>query len=197
MGKIAWKGGALLAPVPPTLVTTAHGGRRNVFTVAWTGIINTVPPKTYISVRPSRLSHELIEASGGFVVNLPTEPLARAVDFCGVRSGREIDKFEAMQLAWEPSPLLGLPMLCDSPVCLECRVFEKRPLGSHDMFLADIAGVCVDERLLDSGGGLRLDRARLLAYAHGGYYGLGSRLGGFGFSVRKKKPAKKKAMRKK
>ncbi len=193
MGKIAWKGGALLAPVPPTLVTSQSDERRNVFTAAWTGIINTIPPKTYISVRPSRLSYELIAKSGGFVVNLPTERLARAVDFCGVRSGRDLDKFEALGLRTEPSPVLGLPMLCDSPVCLECRVFETMPLGSHDMFLADIVGVCVDDALLDAAGRLRLDRAGLLAYAHGGYYALGRYLGRFGFSVMKKKTAKKKA----
>ncbi len=193
MGKVAWKGGALLAPVPPTLITCADGQRKNIFTVAWTGILNTVPPKTYIAVRPTRYSHELIEKSGGFVINLPTEALVRAADFCGVRSGRDIDKFETLGLAIEPSPVLGLPMLADSPVSLECRVFEKQPLGSHDMFLADIVGVSIEESLLDKNGKLRLDRAKLLAYAHGGYYGLGSYLGGFGFSVMKKKTAKRKA----
>ncbi len=192
MSKISWKGGALLAPVPPALVTCADGDRRNVLTVAWTGVLNTVPPKTYVSIRPARYSHELIQNSGCFVINLATESLVRAVDFCGCRSGREVDKFEAMELACEPSPVLGLPMLSACPVSLECRVFETRPLGSHDMFLADIVGVSVDDRYIDAAGKLRLDKAAVLGYCHGSYYGLGKFLGNFGFSVMKPKTAKKK-----
>lgn len=193
MAKIAWKGGALLAPVPPALITTACGDVRDIMTAAWTGMLSTVPPKTYVSVRPSRLTHELIAQSGCFVLNLPTEALARATDFCGCRSGRELDKFAACALETEPSPVLGLPMLKASPVALECRVFETRALGSHDMFLADVVGISVDDAFLDERGKLRLDKAGILAYCHGSYYGLGKFQGNFGFSVMKKKTAKKKA----
>ncbi len=193
MAKVSWKGGALLAPVPPALVTCEQEGRSNILTVAWTGILNTQPPRTYVSVRPSRFSHGIIAGSGCFLIHLATEPMARAVDFCGCRSGRELDKFAALGLETERSPVLGLPMLCASPVCLECRVFETKPLGSHDMFLADIVGVCVDERYIAAGGKLRLDKAAVLGYCHGSYYGLGKYLGDFGFSVMKPKTAKKKA----
>ena len=172
MAKVFWKGGALLAPVPPALVSCSDGERQNLLTVAWTGILNTVPPKTYISVRPSRFSYSILCQSGGFVINLPTESLVRVVDFCGCRSGRDLDKFDFLHLETDPSPVLGLPMLRACPVCLECRIFERRPLGSHDMFLADIVGVSVEERFLSASGKLRLDKAGLLGYCHGSYYGL-------------------------
>ncbi|MEG1687255.1 MAG: flavin reductase family protein [Angelakisella sp.] len=186
MSKQVWKGSALLGPIPPTLITCGSMESPNIFTVAWTGLINTIPPKTYISVRPERYSYELIRQSGEFVINLPTDKLVRAVDYCGVRSGRELDKFAAMGLTTEPAPQLACPMLAQSPVSLECKVFQMLELGSHHMFLADIVSVNVEETLLDSEGKLRLDRAGLLAYAHGDYYRLGERLGSFGYSVRKK-----------
>ena len=187
MPKMQWKGGALLAPVPPALVTCAHGDRQNIFTVAWTGIVNTVPPKTYISVRPSRYSYELIRNSGVFAINLTTKELIRVADFCGIHTGAKMNKLERCKLSVEPASEISCPILSDSPLTLECRVTDVIPLGSHDMFLADIVAVDVDEKLVDDHGKLHLDRAGLAAFAHGEYYELGKKLGTFGFSVAKKK----------
>ena len=192
MAKIKWKGGAMLAPVPPALVTCSDGERDNVLTVAWTGITNTVPPKTYISVRPSRYSHGIIKKSGEFAINLTTRDLVRSADWCGVYTGAKVDKFSRCRLTKEPANEIGCPLIAESPLSLECRVTDVISLGSHDMFLADIVAVDVDESLLDADGKLRLERAGLVAYAHGDYFELGRRLGGFGFSVAKKKPKGKK-----
>lgn len=186
MSKIKWKGGALTAPVPPVLVTCSDGERDNVFTVAWTGILNTKPPKTYISVRPERFSYDIIKKSGCFAVNLTTENLLFAADFCGVRSGRELDKFEYCGLQKEKAQKIDCPILAQSPLSLECRVEKIVPLGTHDMFIADIVATDADESLVDSLGKLHLDKAGLLAYAHGEYFALGRKLGSFGMSVRKK-----------
>lgn len=187
MSKIQWKGGALLAPLPPVMVTCGTMENANIITVAWTGLINTIPPKTYISVRPSRYSYSMIRESGEFAVNLTPAPLVRAADFCGIYTGRKVDKFARCNLTKEPSKTLACPLIEQSPLALECRVTEVIPLGTHDMFLADIVGVAVDETLLDAEGKLHLERAHLAAFAHGEYYELGRRLGAFGFSVKKKK----------
>ena len=187
MAKVQWKGGALLAPVPPALVTCANGEEQNVLTVAWTGITNTVPPKTYISVRPSRHSYEIIKQSGEFAINLTTKDLVRAADWCGVHTGAKVNKFERCRLKTEPASVIGCPILSDSPLVLECRVTDVIPLGSHDMFLADIVAADVDDGLIDADGKLHLERAGLAAFAHGEYYELGRRIGTFGFSVAKKK----------
>ena len=187
MAKIQWRGGAMLAPVPPALVTVSDGERDNVLTVAWTGITNTIPPKTYVSIRPSRYSYELLKKSGEFVINLTTEELVRAADFCGVHTGRKVDQFERCRLTREKANAVSCPLIAESPLSLECRVTDVLSLGSHEMFLADIVAVDVDERLLDAEGKLHLERAGLVAYAHGDYYGLGKRLGKFGFSVAKKR----------
>lgn len=194
MAKVKWRGGAMLAPVPPTMVTCSHNGEDNVFTVAWTGITNTIPPKTYISVRPSRYSYKLIKESGEFAINLTTADLVRAADFCGVHTGAKIDKFERCKLSKEVASEIGCPILADSPLVLECRVTDVIPLGSHDMFLSDIVAVDVDEELINADGKLRLDKAGLVAYAHGTYFELGKKIGSFGFSVarKKKKPQGKK-----
>ncbi len=194
MAKIKWRGGAMLSPVPPTMVTVSDGERENVFTVAWTGITNTIPPKTYISVRPSRYSHGIIQKSGVFAINLTTEALVRAADFCGVHTGAKVNKFERCSLSVERASEIDCPILSDSPVVLECRVTDVIPLGSHDMFLADIVATDVDETLVDANGKLHLERAGLVAYAHGDYFSLGKRLGTFGYSVarKKKKPHSKK-----
>ncbi|MBQ9785339.1 MAG: flavin reductase family protein [Clostridia bacterium] len=195
MAKIKWRGGAMLSPVPPTMVTVADGERENVFTVAWTGITNTIPPKTYISVRPSRYSHGIIQKSGVFAINLTTEALVRAADFCGVHTGAKVNKFERCSLSTERASEIDCPILCDSPVVLECRVTDVISLGSHDMFLADIVATDVDESLVDANGKLHLEKAGLVAYAHGDYFSLGKRLGTFGYSVakKKKKPHPKKS----
>lgn len=187
MAKVVWRGGAMLAPVPPALVTCSDGERDNVLTVAWTGITNTIPPKTYVSIRPSRHSYAMIRKSGEFVINLTTESLLRAADFCGVHTGAKVDKFARCHLTRETASQVACPLLAESPLSLECRVTDVISLGSHDMFLADIVAVDVDEALLDSGGKLHLERAGLVAYAHGDYFALGKRLGNFGFSVAKKK----------
>lgn len=188
MPKQSWKGGALLAPLPAVLVSCGSMEKPNVLTIAWTGIINTQPPKTYISIRPERYSYPLIKKSGEFVINLTTEKLVRAVDFCGVRSGRENDKFELCNLTAERAPKLkNCPMIAESPVSLECRVTGETELGSHNLLLADIVAVNVDEALLSKSGALDMGKAGLLAFAHGQYYALGRNLGSFGFSVAKKK----------
>ena len=193
MSKQIWKGSALLAPVPPVLVSCGQGESANLITVAWAGIVCTRPPRLSISVRPCRHSYPLLCEQGEFVVNLPTEKLLRAVDWCGVKSGKDVDKFSAMGLTSSPASTVACPILEESPVNLECRIFERIPLGSHDLFLADITAIQVDESLLDSNGKLCLEKANLLAYAHGGYFSLGEQLGTFGYSVRKKKkPARRK-----
>ena len=186
MAKIQWKGGALLAPVPPVMVSCGTMEESNIITVAWTGLINTIPPKTYISVRPSRHSYEIIKNSGEFAINLTPASLVRTADFCGIYTGRKVDKFTRCALTKEPAANLACPLIAESPLALECKVTEIIPLGTHDMFLADIVGVSVDPQLLDKEGKLHIERAGLAAFAHGEYYELGKRIGTFGFSVRKK-----------
>ena len=187
MAKIKWRGGALLSPVPPALVTCSHEGKDNVLTVAWTGIVNTVPPKTYISVRPSRYSHGLISKSGVFAINLTTKALVRDADWCGVYTGAKVDKFARRGLTKEKATEIDCPIIAESPLALECKVTDVISLGTHDMFLADIVAVDVDDSLLDEKGKLHLERAGLIAYAHGDYFELGKKLGTFGYSVAKKK----------
>ena len=187
MQKEIWPGGALLAPVPPALVSCGSLEAPAVLTVGWTGIVNTRPPRTYVSIRPERNSYPMIKESGEFVINLPPARLARAVDLCGCRSGRQVDKFSLAHLTATPASAVSAPLIAECPVSLECRVFQSILLGSHEMFLADILAVQVDAALLDDAGRLCLERADLLAYAHGGYFRLGEQLGSFGYSVRKKK----------
>ena len=198
MAKLQWKPGTLLAPAPPALVSCGTMEAHNVLTAAWTGIVCSEPPMTYVSIRPKRYSHHMILERGEFVINLPTQAIVRATDLCGVKSGRDGDKFALAGLTAEPSALVAAPGIGECPVSLECRVREVLHLGSHDMFLSDIVAVDVDPGYVDEKGALHLEKAGLLAYAHGGYYGLGRQLGTFGFSVRKKpvrrgaKPAKRK-----
>lgn len=187
MPKITWKGGTLTAPVPPALISCRHGGRDNLITVAWTGIVCSDPPKTYISLRPSRLSYSMIRESGVFAVNLPSSHIIRSIDFCGVRSGRDVDKFAACRLTAEEADKIDCPTVAESPISLECRVTDIVPLGSHDMFLADIVAVDVDERYIDENGKLCIERCSLAAYAHGSYFALGKKIGSFGYSVKKKR----------
>lgn len=185
------KGGALLAPVPAVLVSCGTMDKPNLFTVAWTGITNTQPPKTYISVRKSRYSYELIKQSGEFVINLTRAEMVKAVDFCGVRSGRDIDKFAHCALTPIAASEVSAPMVEECPLSIECRVTQIIELGTHDLFLADIVSVSADETLMDESGRLMLDRANLMAYCHGEYFTLGKKIGKFGFSVQKKKKKKK------
>ena len=187
MARQNWKGSVLLAPVPPTMVTSAYGEKKNVFTVAWTGVLNTQPPKTYISVRPERYSYELIKNSGEFIINLTTASMVKNADRCGTYSGKNVDKFKKYSIETVESDNVSAPILKDSPVALECKVTEIVKLGTHDMFIADIVGVSVDESYLDDSGKLCLSKANLAAYAHGEYFALGKKIGKFGFSVAKRK----------
>lgn len=190
MAKIAWRGGALVAPVPPAMISCGTMEQSNIITVAWTGILGTVPPKTYISVRPRRHSYNIIRESGEFVINLTTEALIHAADYCGMYTGAKVDKFSACALTKEEVPGFSCPMIAEAPLSLACRVTEVVPMGSHDMFIADVVSVHVDETLIDANGKLRLEMAHLAAFAHGEYYGLGKKLGWFGFSAVKKKKKK-------
>ena len=189
MAKQKWKGGALLAPVPPAMVTCGNDadGTANIITVAWTGIINTVPPKTYVSIRPSRHSYALIRESGEFAINLTSTDLVRSADFCGIYTGAKVDKFAKCGLHKEEASEVSCPIIEESPLSLECRVTDVIELGSHHMFLADIVAVDVDEKLLNNEGKLCLERGKLAAFSHGEYFALGEKIGYFGFSVKKKK----------
>lgn len=192
MGKIPWKGGTLLSPVPPVMVSCSDGEKENILTVAWTGILCSDPPKTYISVRPSRHSYQMIRQSGEFVINLTSADLAKAADYCGIYTGAKVDKFEKCRLTKSPSEAVRCPGIAESPLSLECKVTEIIPLGSHDMFMADIVGVDVREDLIDESGKLHMEKADLAAYSHGEYFALGKKLGKFGFSTAKKGNKKNK-----
>lgn len=187
MAKQHWKGGALIAPVPPVMVSCGDMEHSNIMTVAWTGIINTIPPKTYISVRPSRHSYKIIKESGEFAINLTPASLVKCADYCGIYTGAKVDKFQKCGLHKEPAQKLSCPVISECPVSLECKVTEVISLGTHDMFIADIVGVNIDESLLDKNGKLCMEKASLCAYAHGDYYELGKKIGKFGFSTDKKK----------
>lgn len=187
MTKITWKPGTLLAPVPPALITSGNKEHPNVMTAAWTGIICSEPVITYVSLRPSRYTHELVSQYKEFVINLPTWKEAAAVDTVGVKSGRDIDKFALTGLTAEPAAVVQAPLIAECPVSIECKVLDIRSFGTHDMFLAEVVAVNVDERYIDETGALDLEKAGLLAYAHGFYYTLGRKIGKFGFSVEKKK----------
>ena len=177
--------GALTAPLPPVMVTVGDMEKSNVLTVAWTGILATVPPKTYVSVRPSRHSYAMLREHGEFVINLAPASLAREVDFVGIYTGAKMDKFERCKLTRLESEKVSAPTIAECPVALECRVCEVKSMGSHDVFIADILNVSCHEELFDEAGRLCLERANLLAYAHGEYFSLGEKLGKFGFSTAK------------
>ena len=191
LSKVNWKGGALLAPLPAVMVSCGSMEKSNIITVAWCGIINTSPPKTYISLRPERYSHEIIRESGEFVINLTPSSLAKKADFCGMYTGRRVDKFAKCNFTKEKATSVGAPMIAECPISIECKFTDVISLGTHDMFLADIVAVNVDEALIENGR-LCINRAHLAAFAHGEYYKLGERIGKFGFSVKKKNTPKKK-----
>ena len=190
MSKITLKPGTLLAPLPAVLVTCGTMEKANALTIAWTGIINTIPPMTYISVRPERHSYPIIKETGEFVINLTTSAMARETDFCGVRSGRDMNKIEKCKLTLTAGKTVSAPVIEQSPLSLECKVREIKELGSHHMFIAEITGIQAEERFMDSKGKLNLQQAGLMAYSHGEYFALGRKLGDFGFSVRKKSKRK-------
>lgn len=188
MAKQTWKAGNMVYPLPAVMVSCGREGERpNIITVAWTGTICTNPPMLYISVRPQRYSYDILCETGEFVVNLTTKKLAQATDYCGVRSGRDVDKFKETGLTAVPALHVKSPMIAESPVNIECRVTEKKELGSHHMFLAEVLAVHVDEGYLDEKGRFRLNESGLMAYSHGEYLGLGKEIGTFGYSVKKTK----------
>ena len=187
MGRKILAPGTLLAPLPAALVTSGDTEKYAVLTVAWTGIICTRPPMTYISVRPERYSYGFIKENGEFVINLTTSKMARETDFCGMKSGRDTDKIKKCGFHIEPASAVIAPVITESPVSLECKVCEVKALGSHDMFIADIVAINADERYIDSKGRINLQQSGLMAYSHGEYFSLGRKLGDFGFSVAKKK----------
>ncbi|HJB19103.1 MAG TPA: flavin reductase family protein [Candidatus Bariatricus faecipullorum] len=194
MAKQLWKGGNMLYPVPAVMVSLADREEKsNIITVAWAGTVCTNPPMLSISVRPERYSYGILKDTGEFVVNLTTEHLARATDFCGVKSGRDVDKFRELGLTEESAEFVRAPLIGESPVNLECRVTKVEELGSHHLFLAEVLAVHADEAYLDENNRFALEKTRPLAYVHGQYYGLGNLLGTFGYSVRKRKKTRKKS----
>lgn len=194
MGKQVWKPGNMLYPLPAVMVSTAdRAGNSNILTIAWTGTVCTNPAMVYISVRPERYSYHMIKESGEFVINLTTEKLANAADYCGVRSGRQVDKWKECGLTADKAASLEYaPVISESPVNIECKVKEIQELGSHHMFLAEVTAVRADEAYLDENGKFDLNKTGLLAYSHGEYLGLGKKLGTFGYSVKKKSAGTRK-----
>ena len=190
MSKLKWKPGTLLYPLPPVMVSCGNMDNSNILTVAWTGIICTDPAMTYVSIRKERFSYDIIKENGEFVINLASSNLAYAVDFCGVKSGRNTNKFEHCSLTKESATEVKCPMIKECPINIECRVKEIKELGTHDMFIAEILAVNVDDKYLDKTGRFDMEACNLLAYSHGNYYSLGEKLGKFGFSVEKKNKKK-------
>lgn len=198
MAKINFKPGNMIYPLPAVMVSCGDiDGESNILTVAWTGTICTNPPMAYISVRPERHSYQMIKESGEFVINLTTENLIRATDYCGVKSGRDVDKWKECHLTKEKADTVKCPLIEESPVNIECKVKEIKELGSHHMFIADVTSVHVDEKYMDEKNSFHLNDSGLIAYSHGTYFSLGRKLGTFGYSIRKKKTNIKKKSRKK
>lgn len=186
MAKEIWKPGNMLYPLPVVMVSVADkNGKNNIITLAWVGTVCSEPPMVSISVRPERYSYSILKETGEFVINLTTKELTFATDYCGVKSGRNVDKFKEMQLTALPASEVKAPLIAESPVNIECRVREVKPLGSHDMFLADVVAVHADERYMDENHKFHLDRAEPIVYSHGTYFSCGEELGTFGYSVRK------------
>lgn len=193
MERLNFKAGAMLGPLPAVMVSVGDMEKSNILTVAWCGILSTDPPRVYISVRPSRYSYKILKERGEFVINLTTEKLAKATDYVGIFTGAKVDKFEKCTLTKLESQKVSAPTIAEAPLALECRVFNVIESGTHDIFMADIVNVSCDSTLVDEKGRICLEKAGLIAYAHGEYFALGKKLGNFGFSaVKKKKHPKKK-----
>lgn len=187
MGKELWKPGNMLYPLPVVMVSLAdRDGHPNIITLAWVGTVCTNPPMVSISVRPERYSYPILKETGEFVINLTTKELAFATDYCGVKSGRDVDKFKEMGLTPIPAKEVAAPMIKESPVNIECKVRQILPLGSHDMFLADVVAVHADEKYMDGNRKFHLEQAEPIIYSHGSYFGCGELLGTFGYSVKKR-----------
>lgn len=192
MAKRTFKGSAILNPVPAVLITSKNKNEKvNVFTVGWIGTACTRPPMLTVAIRPERLSHGYIEEVGEFVINLPTISMTKTVDYCGVVSGKKEDKIDKLKLELESSKVVSVPSLADCPVNIECTVKSITPLGSHDLFLAEVVSVSVNEEIIDENGKIHLEKANLIAYSHGEYFALNNRpIGKFGYSIQKKKRRK-------
>ena len=186
MDKITLNPGTLLAPLPAVMVSCGSMEKSNIITIAWTGIISTIPPRTYISVRPERYSYDIIKESGEFTINLPGSNLTKRTDLCGMKTGRKEDKFKTCGFTKLPGEKVSCPSIAECPVNLECKVEQILPMGSHHMFIAQIVSVSADKDIMDDNGRLRMDKADILAYAHGEYFTLGKKTGKFGYSVRRK-----------
>ena len=191
MSKKVWKSGTFIYPIPAVLVTSGDMENSNIITVAWTGILNTNPAIVYISVRPERYSYNLIKKNKEFVINLTNKDLAYATDWCGVRSGAQYDKFKEMKLTKEKANFVKAPLIKESPVSIECKVIEEKEYGSHTTFIAEVLSIDADEKYMDESGAFDISKCELIAYANGGYYELGKKLGKFGYSVAKNKPKEK------
>ena len=192
MSKVKWKAGTFEYPIPAVMVSMGDMEKSNIITVAWTGIINTNPAMVYISVRPTRYSYNILKEEKEFVINLTTEKLAYATDWCGVKSGANVDKFKEMHLTKEKANIVKCPLIKESPVSIECKVKQVIELGSHTMFMAEVLCIDADEKYIDEKGAFDISKCNLMAYANGGYYALGKRLGKFGYSVQKKNKTKAK-----
>ena len=187
MSKTTWKPGTFIYPLPAVMVSCGTMKKSNIITVAWTGIINTEPAKVYISIKPSRYSYEIIKKQREFVINLTTQNLAKATDWCGVKTGAKVDKFKEMNLHKEKAKFVKCPMIKESPVSVECKVKEIKNLGSHHMFIAEVLAINADEKYINKKGAFDIAKCNLIAYSNGHYYTLGRKIGRFGFSVQKKK----------
>lgn len=186
MGKEIWKPGNMLYPLPVVMVSMAdQNGKSNIITIGWAGTICTNPPMVSISVRPERYSYSILKETGEFVINLTTRELTFATDYCGVKSGRDVDKFAEMKLTALPAKEVKAPLIGESPVNIECKVREILPLGSHHMFLADVVAVHADEKYMDEKHKFHLEKAEPIVYSHGAYFACGEQLGTFGYSVKK------------
>lgn len=191
MSRAIWKPGTFIYPIPAVMVSCGDMDNSNIITVAWTGIANTDPAMVYISVRKTRYSYEIIKENKEFVINLTTEKLAFATDWCGVKSGKNVDKFKEMKLTKEKAKFVKCPIIKESPVAVECRVREIKDLGSHTMFLAEVLSIDADEKYINEKGAFDISKCNLIAYSNGNYYSLGKKIGRFGFSVMKKDKNKK------
>ena len=187
MAKKIWKSGTFIYPIPAVMVSCGDMDKSNIITVAWTGILNTNPAKVYISVRPTRYSYDIIKKTGEFVINLTTKELAYATDWCGVKTGAKVDKFKEMKLTKQKCEFVSAPAIKESPVSIECRVTDIKEFGSHHTFIAEVLSIDADEKYIDEKGAFDISKCNLIAYANGGYYELGKKVGKFGYSVEKKK----------
>lgn len=192
MSKVTWKPGTFIYPLPAVMVSCGTMEKSNIITVAWTGILNTDPATVYISVRPTRYSYNIIKEQKEFVINLTTKELAKATDWCGVKTGAKIDKFKEMNLHKEKAKFVKCPMIKESPVSVECKVKGIKELGSHHMFVAEVLAINADERYINEKGAFDISKCDLITYANGHYYTLGKKIGRFGFSVQKKKNMRRK-----